>query len=90
VHEVFEADRPAKIKSIALTVGASHIAPHSGLPEFVPFAIVAADRATFTSFDLSNVVPHATLVHLGAALSKSPSDMTPADTSRGVRVRGQA
>lgn len=90
LHEVFEADRAAKIDSISLTVGASHIAPHTGLPEFVPFAIVAADRGTFVAFDLANVVPHATLVHLGASLSKSPFDMTPADGSKGVRVRGQA
>lgn len=89
LHEVFEADRSAKIRSISLTVGASHIAPHTGLPEFVPLAVVAADRDTFVTFDLSNVVPHATLQHLGAALSKSPFDMTPADTSSGVRVRGQ-
>lgn len=89
LHEVFEADRSGKIHSISLTVGASHIAPHTGLPEFVPLAIVAADRATFLTFNLGNVVPHATLTHLGAALSKSPFDMTPADTSTGVRVRGQ-
>jgi restriction system protein len=89
VHEVFEADRSAKINSISLTVGASHISPSTGLHETVPFAVVAADRATFTAFDLTSVVPLATLQHLGAALSKSPFDMTPADTSRGVRVRGQ-
>ena len=90
LHEVFEADRAAKIRSISLTVAANRIAPHTGLPESVPLAIVAADRDTFVSFDLSQVVPHATLVHLGAAVSKSPYDMTPADTSSGVRVRGQA
>ncbi len=89
LHEVFEADRSGKIHSISLTVGASRVAPHTGLPEFIPLAIVAADRATFLTFDLSNVVPHATLKHLGGALSKSPFDMTAADTSSGVRVRGQ-
>jgi restriction system protein len=89
LHEVFEADRSGKIHSISLTVGATHIAPHSGLAEFVPLVIVAADRPTFLTFNLSNVVPQATLAHLGAAMSKSPFDMTPADTSTGVRVRGQ-
>jgi len=54
----------------------------------VPLAIVAADRDAFTTFDLTNAVPHATLTHLGAALSKSPFDLAPADTSAGVRVRG--
>lgn len=88
LHEVFEADRAAKIRSIALTVGAEHIAPATGRHESVPLAVVAADRDTFLSFELANVVPHATLLHLGAALSKSPLDLTPADTSAGVRKHG--
>ena len=89
LHEVFEADRAGKIHSIALTVGVDRVAPATGLPETVPLVLVAADRETFTGFDLSNVVPMATLDHLGAALSKSPFDLSPADTSRGVRQRGQ-
>lgn len=89
LHEVFEADRAAKIRSIALTVGADHIAPATGRPESVPLVVVAADRDTFQSFDLANVVPYATLTHLGAALSKSPFDLTSADTSAGVRKHGR-
>jgi restriction system protein len=89
LHEVFESDRAGKIQSIALTVGVNHIAPATGQPEYVPLAMVAADRETFNSFDLANVVPLATLDHLGAAVSKSPFDLTPADTSRGVRQRGR-
>lgn len=87
LHEVFEADRAAKIQSIALTVGVERIAPATGLPETVPLVVVAADREMFTGFDLANVVPHATLTHLGAAMSKSPFDLTPADTSPGVRTK---
>lgn len=90
LHEVFEADRAGKIHSITLTVGVDRGSPATGLPETVPLVRVAADRETFRGFDLANVVPQATLVHLGAALSKSPFDLAPADTSRGVRVRGQA
>jgi restriction system protein len=89
LHEVFEADRAGKIHSIALTVGVKRVAPATGQPEFVPLVMVAADRDTFNSFDLSNVVPAATLEHLGAAISKSPFDVTPADTSRGVRQRSK-
>lgn len=89
LHEVFEADRAGKIHSIALTVGVNRIAPATGKPEHVTLAVVAADRETFNSFDLANVIPSATLAHLGAALSKSPFDLTPADTSRGVRRGGQ-
>jgi hypothetical protein len=50
--------------------------------------IVAADRETFSRLDLTNVVPRATLDHLGATVSKSPFDLTPADSSHGVRAAG--
>jgi restriction system protein len=89
LHEIFEADRAGKIRSAALVVSTSHIAPATGRPEEVPLAIVAADRDTFLTFDLAHVVPQSTLAHLGAALSKSPFDLTPADTSAGVRVQGR-
>ena len=89
LHEVFEADRAGKIHSVALTVGVKRVSPATGQPEHVPLAVVAADRATFTSFDLAQVVPVATLEHLGAAISKSPFDLTPVDTGRDVRHRGR-
>lgn len=89
LHEVFEADRAGKIHSISLTVAVDHTAPTTGLPETVPLVQVAADRTTFTAFDLSQVVAQATLEHMGAALSKSPFHLTPADLSRGVRQRGR-
>jgi restriction system protein len=88
LHEIFESDRAGKIRSIALVVSAGRTAPATGLPEEVPLAVVAADRETFLTFDLANVVPHATLTYLGAALSKSPFDLVPADGA-GVRVRGR-
>ncbi len=87
LHEVFEADRAGKIQSIALTVGVNRVAPATGLPETVPLVQAASGRETFNEFDLSNVVAVETLKHLGAALSKNPFDLTPADTGRGVRQR---
>jgi restriction system protein len=89
LHEVFEADRAAKIDSIACTLGVERTAPATGLPERVPLVAVGANRVTFHEFDLANVVPQATLTHLGAAVSKSPFDLTPADTDRSVGVQGQ-
>lgn len=89
IHEVFEADRSRKIRTIALTVATRGINPATGLEQPVPLVIAAADRDTFSQFDLTNVVPHATLAHLGAALSKSPFDLVPADGTRGVRARGR-
>ena len=82
LHEVFEADRAGKIHSIALTVGVHTIAPATGQPDYVPLAVVAADRETFNAFDLAQVVPAATLEHLGASISKAPFDLTPANTSQ--------
>lgn len=89
LHEVFESDRAGKIHSIALTVGVARMSPATGQPEFVPLVVVAADRETFGSFDLASVVPAATLKHLGAAVSKSPFDLTAAETSHGVRQRSR-
>lgn len=89
LHEVFEADRAGKIRSIALTVSTDRVAPATGIPETIPLVIVAADRETFSAFDLANVVPDATLSHLGAAMSKSPFDCTAAGAGRGVRVQDQ-
>lgn len=84
LHEVFEADRRGLVRSIALQVGTETIDPATGVEAYVPFVAVGADRATFTSFDLSAVVPAATLAHLGAAVSKNPHGLVHADLS-GVR-----
>ena len=89
LDEVFEADRAGKIHSIALTVGANRVAPATGRPETVPLVQVAAGRDQFSELNLADVVPVETLKHLGAALSKSPFDLTPADTGRGVRQQGK-
>ena len=89
LHEIFEADRAGKIQSIALTVGVNRVAPATGLPETVPLVQVAADRNTFSQFNLADVVAVETLKHLGAALSKNPFDLVPADTGPGVRQRGK-
>ena len=84
LHEVFEADRRGLIQSIALQVGTETIDPATGVETYVPFVAVGADRETFTGFDLSSVVPAATLTRLGAAVSKNPHGLVPADLS-GIR-----
>jgi restriction system protein len=89
LDEVFEADRAGKIQSIALTVGVNRVAPATGRPETVTLVQVAAGRDQFSQFNLADVVPVETLKHLGAALSKNPFDLTPADSSRGVRQQGK-
>jgi restriction system protein len=84
IHEVFEADRRGLIKTISLTVGTETIDPATGRHTYVPFVVVGAEREAFLAFDLSAVVPESTLSHLGAAVSKNPYALAPADTT-GVR-----
>lgn len=84
LHEVFEADRRGLIKTITLEVGTTTIDKATGKQTYVPFVAVGAERDTFISFDLSAVVPSATLAHLGAAVSKDPYNLVAADL-RGIR-----
>lgn len=84
IHEVFEADRRGLIKTISLEVGTETIDPGTGREGYVPFVAAGAERDSFLELDLSNVVPAATLSHLGAAVSKNPFNLVAADAS-GIR-----
>lgn len=85
LHEVFEADRAGLIQTVALTVESESIDAGTGLPKQTTLVAVAAERAAFLEFDLSNVVPLSTLQHLNASVSKSPFDLVGIDSSKGVR-----
>ena len=84
VHEVFEADRRGIVKTISLEVGTETIDPATGREAYIPFVATGAERDSFLEFDLSSVVPAATLAHLGAAISKNPFGLAPADAA-GIR-----
>lgn len=84
LHEIFEADRRGLIQTISLEVGTTATSPATGLPEFMPFVAVSAARDDFLQFDLSAVLPSATLEHLGAAVSKNALGLVSANTT-GVR-----
>lgn len=86
LHEVFEADRAGRIQSITLKVSVENISPATGLTNHTDLLAVATDR-TFLDFNLSKVDPSATLRHLNALVSKSPFDLVPIDSSKGVRGR---
>jgi len=86
-HEIFEADRTGHINTIALTVATETNDPATGLNKRLAFVAVAAERASFVSFDLANIVPLATLRHLGASVSKDPYDLVAIDDLPGVRGR---
>lgn len=84
LHEVFEADRRGIIKTISLEVGTSTTDPATGRNNFFLFVATGAERHGFLELDLSNVVPAATLAHLGASVSKNPFGLVAADAS-GIR-----
>lgn len=84
LHEVFEADRRGTIQTIALEVGARALDPATGTVGWTPFVIAGAERDAFLALELASVVPHATLTHLGAALSKNPFKLERAQR-QGVR-----
>lgn len=84
LHEVFEADRRGIVRSISLEVGPATKDPATGLDRFFPLVAVGASREQFIEFDLSAVVPVATLQHLGAAVSKNAVALSVVDPG-GVR-----
>jgi restriction system protein len=85
LHEIFEADRAGKIQTITLEVGTETRDPATGRQRRIVFVGVAAERDSFMAFDLDNVVPAATLEHLGAAMSKNPFELVGIDETPGVR-----
>lgn len=87
LHEIFEADRAGHINTIALTVATEAIDPATGLSKRTSLVAVGGERASFMTYDLSNIVPLASLEHLGASTSKSPYDVVGIDASQGVRER---
>jgi restriction system protein len=87
LHEIFEADRAGTIQTITLQVATETKDPATGLERCVAFVGVGAERDSFTTFDLNNIVPAATLEHLGAATSKNPYELVGIDEAPGVRGR---
>lgn len=81
LHEIFQSDRRGLIQTISLIVGTKADHPVTGHYEFIPLLATGAAREDFLSFDLSSVVPSATLKHLGASVSKNALALEAADTS---------
>jgi restriction system protein len=84
LHEVFEADRRGLIATVSLKVGTNAADPATGIRAFIPFVVVGAERDSFLALALANVVPSATLEHLGAGLSKNPFALQAVDAT-GIR-----
>jgi len=85
IHEVFEADRDHRIRTVSLTVQTVTIDPGTGRPAAIPLLSAAADRNIFTTYDLAQVDPLATLALMKATISKNPLTLTPINVARDVR-----
>jgi len=85
LHEIFEADRAEIIQTISLHVATETTDPATGKPRQIKFVGAGASREAFADIDLRNVVPSATLQHLGAAVVKNPQDLEGLDDISGVR-----
>ena len=77
LHELFEADRGAKIETIVFNGYVDSIAPATGQKVAPHLVTVRTSRDSFLQLDLRNVEPLACLKGLNASVSKSPSELAP-------------
>ena len=77
LHELFQADRDAKIETIVFNGYVDTIDPATGKPIKPHLVTVRVSRDAFLELDLANVEPLACLKGLNASVSKSPSELVP-------------
>lgn len=77
VDEVFESDRPGYIESVVLNGMVSTTDPATGRAIHPCLLTLRTTRTTFGELDLANVDPAACLRHLGAGVSRSPTELVP-------------
>ncbi len=85
LHEIFSGDHHGWVQTVALTVACDAMDPARGFVERKTFVTMPADRSMFAAINLANVVPLATLQHLGASASKNPFELASVSQTRGVR-----
>jgi restriction system protein len=77
MHEVFEADRLSQVETLVFNGFVDTVEPATGQPIRPCLITVRTTRDVFDVLDLERVEPSACLKHLGAGVSKSPSELTP-------------
>jgi restriction system protein len=77
LHELFQADRDAKVETIVFNGYVDTIDPATGKPIKPHLVTVRVSRDAFLELDLANVEPLACLKGLNASVSKSPSELVP-------------
>jgi restriction system protein len=77
LHELFEADRSGHIETLVLNCYVDTKDPATGKAIRPTLITVRTTRDVFSELDLGQVEPMACLRHLGAGVSKSPSELAP-------------
>lgn len=77
LHELFEADRTAKLETIVFNAFVHTVDPATGKPVSPHLVTLRTSRDSFLQLDLRNVEPLACLKGLNASVSKSPSELVP-------------
>ncbi|MEA2500144.1 MAG: restriction system protein [Actinomycetota bacterium] len=77
LHEVFEADRGCHVGTLVLNCVVDTVDPATGKAIRPVLVTVRTTRDVFAELDLSQVDPLACLRHLGAGVSKSPTELVP-------------
>jgi restriction system protein len=77
VDEVFEADRIGHIDSVVLNAMVSTTDPATGRAIRPCLLTLRTTRTTFGELDLAHVDPAACLRHLGAGVSRNPTELVP-------------
>lgn len=85
LHEVWEADRDGKVRSISLVAGVEHIDPALGVETVTPLLAVAVQREDFLKIDLSRATPSESLKYLNATVSKDPRGLKAVEVLPGVK-----
>jgi len=77
LHEIFEADRGAKLESVVFNGYVDTIDRATGKPVSPCLLTVRATRDAFLALDLTHVEPAACLRGLSAAVSRDPAELAP-------------
>lgn len=77
LHEVFQADRGGHVGTLVLNCVVDTVDPATGKAIRPVLVTVRTTRDVFAELDLSQVDPLVCLRHLGAGVSKSPTELVP-------------
>jgi restriction system protein len=84
-HELFTAVPAGVVETASVAVGTETVDPATGQVKLFRFVEAAAAREDLLQYNLSQVEPVQTLVHMGAVVSKNAFGLKPISDVRGIR-----